>query len=46
VQLDEVAHDGEPESHALLATGAALPEPIEHVRQELRLDSRARIADF
>src|SRR5262249_31172868 len=49
VQLDQVPHDREAESDAALALAAAdilrLPEALEHVRQELRRDALAGVAD-
>ena len=48
VQLDDVTHDGQPETEARMRAsrpGLPLTEPIEHIRQHVSRDALASIAD-
>ena len=47
--LEEVARDGQPQPEAAVParrSAVGLAEPIEHVRQELRVDAGAGVLDL
>jgi len=47
VQFDEMTNDRETQSHPARASSwFALPESLEYVRKEIRIDAGARVSDF